>query len=63
MAEVGAEPRPKFGWTDVAQFTQLGVPAVNYGPGNPIYAHKADEQVPVEHLQRVLATLTRWMTR
>lgn len=62
VAEVGAEPRPKFGWTDVAQFTQLGVPAVNYGPGNPIYAHKADEQVPVEHLHRVLATLTRWMT-
>lgn len=61
VAEVGAEPRPKFGWTDVAQFTQLGVPAVNYGPGNPIYAHKADEQVPVEHLHRVLATLTRWM--
>ncbi len=59
---VGAEPRPKFGWTDVARFTQLGVPAVNYGPGDPIYAHKADEQVPVEHLHRVLATLTKWMT-
>ena len=59
---VGAEPRPKFGWTDVAQFTLLGVPAVNYGPGDPIYAHKADEQVPVEHLHRVLATLTRWMS-
>ena len=62
VAAVGAEPRPKFGWTDVAQFTQLGVPAVNYGPGDPIYAHKADEQVPVEHLHRVLDTLTNWMT-
>ncbi len=59
---VGAEPRPKFGWTDVAQFSLLGVPAVNYGPGNPIYAHKADEHVPVEHLHRVLQTLTTWMT-
>jgi succinyl-diaminopimelate desuccinylase len=59
---VGAEPRPKFGWTDVAQFTLLGIPAVNYGPGDPIYAHKADEQVPVEHLHRVLETLTRWLT-
>ncbi len=63
VASVGAEPRPKFGWTDVAQFTQLGVPAVNYGPGDPIYAHKADEHVPVEHLHRVLDTLTRWLTQ
>ncbi|MET0929277.1 MAG: succinyl-diaminopimelate desuccinylase [Aeromicrobium sp.] len=62
VAAVGAEPRPKFGWTDVAQFAVLGVPAVNYGPGNPIYAHKADEQVPVEHLHRVLRTLTNWLT-
>jgi succinyl-diaminopimelate desuccinylase len=59
---VGAVPRPKFGWTDVALFTQLGVPAVNYGPGDPIFAHKADEQVPVEHLHRVLAVLTKWLT-
>jgi succinyl-diaminopimelate desuccinylase len=62
VAAVGAEPRPKFGWTDVAQFTQLGIPAVNYGPGDPIYAHKADEQVPVEHLHRVLTTLQKWLT-
>ncbi|MCL3819915.1 succinyl-diaminopimelate desuccinylase [Aeromicrobium sp. zg-Y869] len=61
VAAVGAQPRPKFGWTDVAQFTQLGIPAVNYGPGDPIYAHKADEQVPVEHLHRVHETLTRWL--
>lgn len=62
ITAVGAEPRPKFGWTDVALFTQLGVPAVNYGPGDPIFAHKADEQVPIEHLHRVLATLTDWLT-
>ena len=36
--------------------------AVNYGPGDPIYAHKADEQVPVEHLHRVHARLRRWLT-
>jgi succinyl-diaminopimelate desuccinylase len=62
VAAVGAEPRPKFGWTDVAQFTRLGIPALNYGPGDPIYAHKADEHVPVEHLHRVHATLTKWLT-
>lgn len=61
VTAVGAQPRPKFGWTDVAQFTQLGIPAVNYGPGDPVYAHKADEQVPVEHLHRVLQTLTKWL--
>jgi succinyl-diaminopimelate desuccinylase len=62
VAAVGAQPRPKFGWTDVAQFTLLGIPALNYGPGDPIYAHKADEHVPVEHLHRVHATLTKWLT-
>ncbi|MGA8850958.1 MAG: succinyl-diaminopimelate desuccinylase [Aeromicrobium sp.] len=59
---VGAEVGPKFGWTDVAQFTVLGIPAVNYGPGNPLFAHKADEHVPVAHLHSVLASLTTWMT-
>ena len=59
---VGAEIGPKFGWTDVAQFTVLGIPAVNYGPGNPLFAHKADEHVPVAHLHAVLDSLTTWMT-
>ncbi|WP_313405200.1 succinyl-diaminopimelate desuccinylase [Aeromicrobium sp.] len=59
---VGGTVGPKFGWTDVAKFTVLGVPAVNYGPGDPRYAHKADEQVPVEHLHRVLDRLGAWLT-
>ena len=59
---VGGEVHPKFGWTDVAQFTLLGIPAVNYGPGDPIYAHKADEHVPVEHLHRVRDRLEKWLT-
>ena len=60
---VGAEVGPKFGWTDVAKFTLLGVPAVNYGPGDPTYAHKADEQVPVAHLRGVEDKLRAWLTR
>ncbi|MCL3838824.1 succinyl-diaminopimelate desuccinylase [Aeromicrobium duanguangcaii] len=59
---IGGEVGPKFGWTDVAKFTLLGVPAVNYGPGDPRYAHKADEQVPVEHLHRVRDRLREWLS-
>jgi succinyl-diaminopimelate desuccinylase len=59
---IGVAVKPKYGWTDVAQFTQLGIPAVNFGPGDPMFAHKADEHVPVEHLIRVEEALTAWLT-
>jgi succinyl-diaminopimelate desuccinylase len=53
---------PKFGWTDVARFTALGVPAVNYGPGDPMFAHKQDEFVPLEHIRRCEARLREWLS-
>ncbi len=58
---VGGEPGPKFGWTDVARFTVLGVPAVNYGPGDPLLAHKQDEHVPIEQIRTCEATLRSWL--
>jgi succinyl-diaminopimelate desuccinylase len=62
VTAVGGTPSPKFGWTDVARFTTLGVPAVNFGPGNPSLAHHRDEYVRVEDLHAVEAGLRAWLT-
>ncbi len=62
VAAIGSEARPKYGWTDVARFSALGIPAVNYGPGDPALAHADDERVPVEHIERCEAGLRAWLT-
>lgn len=61
VAAVGAGAGPKYGWTDVARFSELGVPAVNFGPGDPSYAHRADEFCPVADLRTCADGLRRFL--
>jgi succinyl-diaminopimelate desuccinylase len=62
VAAVGAQPRPKYGWTDVARFATLGIPAVNYGPGDPVLAHTREESVPLAQIVDCENRLRAWLT-
>ncbi|MEU6081542.1 succinyl-diaminopimelate desuccinylase [Streptomyces sp. NPDC047108] len=59
---IGTEPGPKYGWTDVARFSGLGIPAVNYGPGDPKLAHTREEHVATAAVLEAEAKLRAWLT-
>ncbi|MFJ9769982.1 succinyl-diaminopimelate desuccinylase [Kitasatospora sp. NPDC101157] len=62
LAATGGRARAKFGWTDVARFSALGIPAVNYGPGDPNFAHKRDEHCSLTAIAETEDRLRAWLT-
>ena len=60
---VGGEPKPKYGWTDVARFSALGVPAVNFSAGSALLAHTDDEHVSASQIRDCYTALNRWLVR
>lgn len=57
----GREPLAKLGWTDVARFSMLGIPAVNLGAGSRCWRTKHDEQLPESDLLLMANLLEDWL--
>jgi succinyl-diaminopimelate desuccinylase len=62
LSAVGGQASAKFGWTDVARFSAMGIPAVNFGPGDPSKAHADDEFCPADDVVACRDALIRWLS-
>jgi succinyl-diaminopimelate desuccinylase len=61
LAAVGGEPRAKYGWTDVARFAALGIPSLNFGPGDPNLAHTREEYVELPKITAVTEAMRSYL--
>jgi succinyl-diaminopimelate desuccinylase len=62
VKQSGTAPRAKVGWTDVASFWEHGIPAANFGPGDPLLAHHPEEHVTRQQLERAREVLAALIT-
>jgi succinyl-diaminopimelate desuccinylase len=62
LAATGAQPATKYGWTDVSRFAALGIPALNFGPGDPNLAHTREEHVDTRQITAATDLLRRFLT-
>jgi succinyl-diaminopimelate desuccinylase len=62
LVQAAGQVRAKYGWTDVARFAARGIPAVNYGPGDPNLAHTREERVSVDQITAAAAMLRGYLS-